>query len=421
MDRVSDPDRVGSRSFSVQPSLGSAAHEVTAASRARSFPQGLLASMALIGGLLVAGLSLSACSARTDSVDYEGGGPGPVLGNDCQGSEKRCAGKSLQACDRGSFRTTRECAADQICEVNLGCIQCNPIAATSCQGDVVYRCNGDGTLGEKVETCKPGACAAGKCGEICTAAGSDLIYVVDSSNRLFSFNPRDAKYEFKQIGTLACPAGRAFDGTGKATPFSMSVDRDARAWVLYSSGEIFHVETKDASCKASGFQPAQSGFELFGMGFVSDAENSDKETLFVGGGDYDDQTRANLGSIDGTTLKLRDIGPLALSGQRSPELTGTGKGEFYGYFPGSRPFVAQIDKATGRNMRSWSLPPLSGEPRAWAFAHWGGRFFIFITTDLDGNNVYMLDPSTGNATKVKTHNYRIVGAGVSTCAPVIIG
>lgn len=409
MDR--ELDRVVSRSCSVHPARNP---ERGLASIASSVVTATLSAVALAA---VLGLS-SGCSARQDELDYDGT-PGRAVGTDCTGGEKRCAGKSLQTCDRGTFRTSRECLTDQICEVSLGCVQCNPVAPTACAGDTVRRCNGDGTFGDVVETCKPGACAAGKCGEICTAAGADLIYVVDSANRLFSFNPRDNKYEFKLIGEMNCPAGRAPEG-GRATPFSMSVDRDGRAWVLYSSGEIFWVETKDASCKATGFSPLQSGFEVFGMGFVSESEGSNKETLFIGGGDYDDLTRANLGSIDSMTLKVKNIAALSLQGQRSPELTGTGKGELYGYFPGPRPFVAQLEKTTGRNLRTWSLPALSGEPRAWAFAHWGGRYFIFISVD-SGNSILMLDPATGMAQKIKDSPYRIVGAGVSTCAPIVIG
>jgi len=365
-------------------------------------------------------LGLSGCSSRLDGeIDIEGP-PGRPPGSECSGTEKRCAGRSLQTCDRGTFTTTEQCAPDQICEVSLGCVKCNPIAATSCQGDVVYKCNGDGSLGEKVETCKPGACAAGKCGDVCTAAGTDLIYLVDDGNRLISFNPRDMKYEFKVIGRLSCSAGRGFDGS-TATPFSMSVDRDGQAWVLYSSGEIFWVDTKDASCKPNTFQKAQMGFQLFGMGFVSDAEGSDQETLFIGGGGYSERTRGDLGSVDSAALTVKKIGPLRLNGQSTPELTGTGKGELYGYFPGDRAFIAQIDKATGNNLRTWNVSTSSGTPTAWAFAHWGGLYFMFIETSSSSAAVYMFDPATGMTKKLMNSPYRIVGAGVSTCAPVIIG
>ena len=44
-----------------------------------------------------------------------------------------------------------------------------------------------------------------------------------------------------------------WNGGGQATPFSMSVDREGQAWVLYTSGEIFKVSIEDASCADSGW------------------------------------------------------------------------------------------------------------------------------------------------------------------------
>lgn len=68
---------------------------------------------------------------------------------------------------------------------------------------------------------------------------------------------------------------------------------------------------------------------------------------------------------------------------------------------------------------------MGGTPSGWAFAHWGGRFYIFITAVVgaaDRSMVFEFDPTTGKATEVKTNaSYKVVGAGVSTCAPVIIG
>lgn len=161
------------------------------------------------------------------------------------------------------------------------------------------------------------------------------------------------------------------------------------------------------------------------MGFVSDAEGSEKETLFVAGGSYSNQNVANLASIDASTLKLSKIAGLSLSGQSSPELSGTGKGELYGYYPGGSPFIGQIDKASAGVLRRWTLSSMGSSPSAWAFAHWGGRFYMFITANVGVSTrsmVYEFDPATGKAVEIKTSaSYRIVGAGVSTCAPVIIG
>ena len=64
--------------------------------------------------------------------------------------------------------------------------------------------------------------------------------------------------------------------------------------------------------------------------------------------------------------------------------------------------------------------------RSYAFAHWGGVFYIFqSTTDNGGqltSQVLRFNPVDGTATPVVNNSpYQVVGAGVSTCAPVILG
>jgi hypothetical protein len=61
-------------------------------------------------------------------------------------------------------------------------------------------------------------------------------------------------------------------------------------------------------------------------------------------------------------------------------------------------------------------------PSAWAFAFWGGDYYIFLEGDADfsGTNVWKMT-STGTVTKyIPDTGMRIVGAGVSTCAPLSI-
>jgi len=380
------------------------------------------AQLGLAIGLLIA---QTGCEVDPRAGDYEGPSGDPLnMGTDgCKSGENRCQGGLFQSCRSGKFQTTKTCAIGQICDPGRGCLDCSPVLPTTCVGDKVFTCNANGTIGDEKETCQPMSCRGGRCSTVCSP-GSELIYVVDTDNHLLSFNPRDGKYEFKLIGTLSCPAGSSLGG-GKATPFSMAVDRMTRAWVLYSSGEIFWVNTIDATCKPTGFAKRQSGFETFGMGFVSDAEGTEKETLFIAGGPYSNQSVANLGTVDATTLSVKKIAGLQLSGQSSPELTGTGKGELYGFYPGSSPFVGQIDKSSAGVLRRWGLTSLGGTPTGWAFAHWGGRFYIFITTTVgatERSRVLEFDPATGQANEVKTNaSYKIVGAGVSTCAPVVIG
>lgn len=240
-----------------------------------------------------------------------------------------------------------------------------------------------------------------------------LVYVVDQNNTFSSFKPDTLT--FTDIGTLNCPAKSG------STPFSMSVDRSATAWVLYSSGEIFKVNTQTLACTRTNF--AQSnGFQNFGMGFVSNAPGADVDTLFIAGGPPMTglNDNATLATLDVSSLNVTTIGQMT----GWPELTGTGDAKLWGFFPDAvNPRVSQLDKSSGAEGKSFPLSQLSGQPMAWAFAFWGGDFWIFLQRATDPNTqVWHLKSSDGSVTSVIDATGRsIVGAGVSTCAPITIG
>jgi hypothetical protein len=363
-----------------------------------------------------------------------------VTTDECSGTETRCVGNVYQVCNGEVFVEDETCIAPtDECAPGLGCVECRPTAGnTTCVGDAVHVCNDDGTVGEFVESCEFEGCSGGTCGGAnCGAEGSDIIYTVDDSHRLWSFDPELLPGDpWQMIGTLSCPgAGTALPGFdplgGPATPFSMAVDRQARAWVLYSSGKLFLVSTDDASCDATTFAVGQQSegttFELFGMGFVSDSPTATTDTLFISGAEAARTDAGDLATIDTTSLAVDRIQALPAA-MYSPELTGTGAAELYGYYPGSPSLVARIDKGTAGNAQTWTLPSLTGTVRAWAFAHWGGHFFIFITTNdglFDTANVLRLDPAgnggAGTVTTALSDTGKIVvGAGVSTCAPIVV-
>ena len=273
----------------------------------------------------------------------------------------------------------------------------------------------------------PDATAAGDGpgGDLGTFSGdcperAKIVYVVTEQNVLLSFVPD--KLKFTVIGTLKCPSNGG-------TPFSMSVDRNANAWVLYQTGGlmpkgggIYQVSTLDASCKTTAFKPASGGVELFGMGFSADLPGSPNETLFVAGaGASTFQTVKNtLATIAFPSMALQKVATIDIAG--GADLTGNGEGELFGFFPdASPPSVRQIDKSSaGTSQKVWPLPTSAfNNTQAWAFAQWGGNFYLFFKSVTDASsNVWKLDPGTGSATKVMTSvGYTITGAGGSSCAP----
>lgn len=346
----------------------------------------------------------------------------------CIEGDTQCLMQSWRRCTKNKWVEQQQCPAAKVCSDVLGCVDCDPAAnGKGCVGNAVHACSTTGKIGAKEKDCLGLVCMLGACRPPTCSVGSKLIYVIDDKYRLMSFDPtkESGKY-FTLIKTITCPAGKswpAWGGVGAATPFSMSIDRSARAWVLYTSGEIFWVSTKDGSCKRSPFQKGQSSFKLFGMGFVSDKAGSADEKVYVARAKLGSSTIQQMGYIDPATLKLTVVNSMDKT-QNSGELSGTSKAELYGYFPGTTSsFVALLDKATGKATKKWNINVPGGQVAAWAFAHWGGKFYIFITT-LQGlseqRRVLRLDPVSGKTDIfMSSMPYRIVGAGVSTCAPVV--
>jgi len=371
------------------------------------------------GGRLWAHLALvfllCACADLTGSAT-----DGAVEDGDesCSEGQSRCQGQSYQLCSAGRFVESFRCDSAKVCVPDLGCRDCDPGLGQGCHDNNVHVCDAHGSIGAELERCYGLSCAAGACREWGCAVGARLVYVVDAEHRLLSFDPSAEANHFKLIANLSCP------GAGAETPFSMSVDRGARAWVLYTSGDLYWVSTETGACSTTPYQTGQQGYQLFGMGFVSDQPGSSAEKLYVAGTSRSVGGNDKLGYIDPATMQITVVGPTATA-EYSPELTGTGDAELYAYHPGTfESFVARIDKQNAQVLQKWSVPPLTGEVSAWAFAHWGGKFYIFVTdrslTGSETSKVLLLDPVSGKAqTFLASIPYKIVGAGVSTCAPVI--
>lgn len=263
-----------------------------------------------------------------------------------------------------------------------------------------------------------GGGGGGDCSE-----AAKLIYVVDENNTLAKFDPTTK--QFTTIGTLNCPATPTIDPIfgieTPATPFSMGIDREANAWVLYNSSEVFKVSTTNASCTATNFQ-APSGLSLFGMGFSTDASGGSQDTLYIAGSD----DPGNEGSSSSTKLAKLDTGTMSTTMlgtvTGSPELTGTGSAELWGFFPGTTGArIEKLNKTSGAAMETHQLANLSGQPVAWAFAFWGGDFWAFLAKGTEtSTTVYHYDATGALKDMTSASGRLIVGAGVSTCAPVVI-
>lgn len=243
------------------------------------------------------------------------------------------------------------------------------------------------------------------------ADGTELVYTIDQLNqKLSQFAPTTKT--FHDLGSLACPAQAG------ATPFSMSVDRTGTAWVLYSSGELFKVAISGLTCTKSTWA-SPNGLKVFGMGFSTEVAGGSAESLFIGGAQSQTASSFMIARVDTTTMAATVLGTQPIL----PEMTGTGSAQLWGFMPDATTArVVRFDKATATVAQSFLEPQLAGTMSGYAFAHWGGNYWVFLQrTGETYSTVYEIDGMTGTIKSTTPAPGRtIVGAGVSTCAPTVL-
>jgi hypothetical protein len=275
---------------------------------------------------------------------------------------------------------------------------------------------------ESDDTAMPDAAVDGDDGNSECAQSATLVYTLESNKRLSRFDPSTGT--FTQVGYVNCPGSSAF-----FQPFSMSVDRSGIAWILYRDQtdpqvppQLFRYDTLTQQCDPTTWS-TQLGLKLFSMGFSTDMNGSIEDTMFVSGGNDVSGTSATLATLSTSTFMASSVGTMA----GWAELSGNAKGELWAYLPlGSSQSLQQINKATGASSQTFALPALTGSPNAWAFAWWGGDFWIFYKRAGDpATLIYQFDGATGAYKNVTDTNSigvprTIIGAGVSTCAPTML-
>jgi hypothetical protein len=229
---------------------------------------------------------------------------------------------------------------------------------------------------------------------------SDLVYVIDRDQEsLYLFDPMTLSFAF--LGDLDC-------GTFSGTPASMSVSRDGIAYVRYSDDTVYGVNLETMNCQPTSYN---SNFGSFGMGYSTKSEGTWQDDLYI-------SNTNQVAKLDTNTWNLTPLGQLP----SQSELTGNADGELWAMLPLEVPAaLMQIDTTTGNTVQKINL---SGMPNpmnidTFAFATWGGDFWLFIRENGMGEstNVYKV-ASSGAMNKVAVDTgMNVVGAGVSTCAP----
>lgn len=248
---------------------------------------------------------------------------------------------------------------------------------------------------------------------------ADLIYLWGGQGHLWRYNPVAPQDKaFEDLGDPGCeiPFGQH--------PFSMGVDRFARAWLtIRSSGTMFLADTKKSGdCKQQSHTPGTEGFKLFGMAFVEHPKDGRCDQLYMHSFDGEKITEGQgigtLGVMDPDTLAIKKLGPIDFNGG---ELTGTADGRLFA-FAGDPGRLLEYDPKTAKVVKEVSLGELDLSS-SFAFAFWGGDFYFF--TDSLGeipitSKVTKLDyDGDGSVTTIlQNAPVRVAGAGVSVCAPL---
>lgn len=229
---------------------------------------------------------------------------------------------------------------------------------------------------------------------------SDLIYAVDkNSQNMYLFDPNTAS--FSLLGSLPCD-----DWGWEGDPGSMGVSRNGFAYVRYSGGLLYEVNVSDLSCEESRF--SEHNFGAYGMGYATDHSNTWQDQLYI----------ANSNSIASLNVHSGEYTTIGNMPSQS-ELTGNADGELWAFLPLEQPAqLVQVDQNNGSIVESLSVTSFSlVDLDTFAFAYWGGDFYLFVRLYGESTNVYKVDKNGNQSLILEGSGLNIVGAGVSTCAP----
>jgi hypothetical protein len=230
----------------------------------------------------------------------------------------------------------------------------------------------------------------------------DLIYAFSrDDSTLYTFDP--ASLSFTSLGRVRCST--------TYTASSMAVDRSGNAYIRYSDDSVFRVELSTLACSSTSYSDRSTRFDSFGMGYSTDSDDTWRDQMYVANED-------TLGVLDTTSWTISSIGRMP----SQSELTGNAAGELWAILPLESPAkIVQLDKTDGATLTTLPLRsfPSPSNIDTFAFATWGGDFYVFIGEHGFGRttDVYKVTPSGTMTKELEDVGFNVVGAGVSTCAP----
>jgi hypothetical protein len=263
----------------------------------------------------------------------------------------------------------------------------------------------------------------------CECVGvDDGIYMLDGvyPESVWFYDP--IENEVSMVGALGCEHGTF------AHPNSMAVDRQGNAWIEYYdqgmmgvpySGKLYRAPLDDlASCEYVG-DIGVSEWYVVGMGYAVDVPGGNCDTLYLYNSDKyldapDYEGESTLARWDHDAVARVELGPAEAP---AAELTGTGEGRLYAFttFDAGAHAIVELDKDDGSTISTIPLDDVEFVSGAYAFAAWGGDFYLFYQDGIPGTRIARLagDGTGGLEVMIEDTGLHIVGAGVSTCASYV--
>jgi hypothetical protein len=286
--------------------------------------------------------------------------------------------------------------------------------------------DGDAADGELVLDVEPGADDGQPPGECPCVGTGEGIYLLSDTGVLWTFDPDTL--EFEELGAVECPT------TG--WPTAMAVDRQGGALLAYvvdpvGAGvpptiETFAIELGDPSACEAAVLPLPDDRMLAGTGYASASAADPCDDLYL-------FARSAVDDAPGTSAIARvdDDGnwvELGAAPWMSAQLSGTGDGRLFAFAFAAgdegnfgEASLVELDKNDAAVVEAVDVPQGS-DGDSMAFAFWGGDAWFFTDGWHDTSVVRRLDHdgSDGGGTSVVVDEtpMRIMGAGVSTCAPI---
>ena len=192
----------------------------------------------------------------------------------------------------------------------------------------------------------------------------------------------------------------------------MAVQRNGRAWTLFTDGNLYTFDVTTAHCQTTSYVPEQEGLILFGMNFASDGLTN-SETLYLSSDSSNPPYR--LATLDIETLEISIVGYYRGISARA-ELTGTNDGRLFGLFEGTPYMIAEINSTSGELVSQTAQDTIryTSDSSNFAFASYSSNFFLFVG-DQSFTDIFLFNSTTRTTTKQTRISNGIVGSAVSTC------